>query len=60
MNIELNCPQCGEPTEELHEGYCKECCDENNAALFQHNFNYDRWAHMSDSERDSEIRRAMP
>ena len=38
-----HCPQCGEATERLYEGYCKPCCQENQAALDLHNATYDRW-----------------
>ena len=54
----LACPQCGEPTEELHEGYCRECCDDNQYSLDAHNAGFDRWERMSDRERGDEIRRA--
>ncbi len=32
-----NCPQCGELSEQLHEGYCEQCCNDNQAALDRHN-----------------------
>lgn len=54
----FDCPQCGEPTETLHEGYCEECRDERQAALDLHNAQYDRWQRMTDAERDREIREA--
>lgn len=51
-----DCPQCGEPTKELHEGYCKECCDHNQAALDLHNGTYDRWQRMTDVQRAEAIK----
>lgn len=53
-----DCPQCGEATERMHEGYCEPCCQENQAALDLHNATYDRWQSMTNAERDDEIRRA--
>jgi NMD protein affecting ribosome stability and mRNA decay len=55
---DLLCPQCGDPTEQLHEGYCEDCCTENQAALDQHNAEFDRWERLSRSERETEIRGA--
>ena len=54
---DLHCPQCGEPTEELHEGYCEECCNENQAAIYKHNAEYDHWNRMDDDRREEAIRR---
>jgi hypothetical protein len=53
-----DCPQCGEETPALEEGYCHECCSANQAALDAHNFEHDRWARMTDSQRDAEIKTA--
>jgi predicted amidophosphoribosyltransferase len=53
--IEL-CSQCGESTEELYEGVCWHCCDENQHDLYEHNTHYDWWESLGDSERDSIIR----
>ncbi|MBW1249864.1 hypothetical protein I7860_24625 [Pseudomonas tolaasii] len=55
---QFDCPQCGFQTEALHEGYCEACCTSNQAALDAHNHQHDRWARLSDSQRDSEINRA--
>ena len=55
---DIDCPQCGEPTPELVEGYCRECRDERQAALDEHNAQHDRWKAMSDAERATAIRRA--
>lgn len=54
------CPQCGEATPELREGYCRECCDNNQAALDRHNAECDRWQAMTDAERDAAIKQARP
>ena len=53
-----DCPQCGNQTERLHEGYCEPCCQENQAALDLHNAAYDRWQSMTDAKRGDEIRMA--
>ena len=54
--VDYNCPQCGEPTEILHEGYCEGCRDENQRALDQHNITYDWWRKLTDREREKLIR----
>lgn len=54
-----DCPQCGEPTPDLHEGYCRECCDDNQAALDRHNTEYGAWESLTDAQRDAEIKRAL-
>ena len=54
-----DCPQCGEPTETIHEGYCAECCADNQAALDQHNAAFVAWQNMTDVQRDKAIRRAV-
>lgn len=56
--IDLNCPQCGEPTPSLYEGYCAECCAENQRSLDAHNAGFDRWERMTDAQRDADIKRA--
>lgn len=58
MSTDYNCPQCGEPTETLHEGYCAECCSENQARLDAHNAAFDAWKKMTDAQRDTAIRLA--
>ncbi len=52
-----DCPQCGEPTEELHEGYCEQCCHNNQQALDDFNREQDRWKRLTDEQRYDEIRR---
>ncbi len=52
------CPQCGNETEQLYEGYCERCCTENQRALDLYNAEYDRWQNMTDQQRADTIRRA--
>lgn len=54
----LACPQCGEDTDELHEGYCLECCQANQTALDAHNALFDWWESLSFRERRNQIRKA--
>ncbi|MHC4215058.1 MAG: hypothetical protein ACYSWP_16990 [Planctomycetota bacterium] len=53
----ISCPQCGDAVDRLHEGYCEECCNENQAALDRHNAEYDYWQRLDDERRDEAIRR---
>lgn len=53
----LYCPQCGGPTEELHEGYCEECCQQNQMELDYFNTEYEYWNRMSNVQREEAIRR---
>lgn len=55
----LTCPQCGFDTPTLHEGYCADCCAENQRALDMHNYSVDRWAVLTDRQREDEIRAAF-
>lgn len=57
--MSYDCPQCGFETEEFYEGYCEECWQENQAALDQHNAQYDHWQALTDQERDAAIKRAI-
>lgn len=52
------CPQCGEDTPELHEGYCLDCCSENQATLDKHNFEFEQWQLMNEAERNQAIKSA--
>lgn len=56
---ELHCPQCGEECEELVEGYCQECANDNYNEIFAHNYQQERWARMNEQERQDEIDSAM-
>ncbi len=58
MDHHYTCPQCGEETSELHEGYCEDCCRANQTALDDHNAAHDAWARLSDDQRWSAIRQA--
>jgi len=55
----LTCPQCGEDTPTLHEGYCAECCADNQRAIDLHNYSVDRWATLTYRQREDEIRDAI-
>jgi hypothetical protein len=54
----FRCPQCGDPTERLFEGYCEPCCTANQAALDEHNARFDWWESLTDRQRGDEIMRA--
>jgi hypothetical protein len=41
----------------LHEGYCEECCNQNQAELDRHNAEYDHWNRMDNERREEAIRR---
>lgn len=55
----FHCPQCGEDTNELPEGYCPECGKENQRVLHEHNLGFDRWQRLSPAQREAEIRNAI-
>ncbi len=55
---EVYCPQCGADCEQLHEGHCEPCCEQNQKELDEHNASYDRWQGLSDEQRASEIKLA--
>lgn len=52
------CPQCGYATDTLCEGYCLECCQQNQGQLLSWNFSYVWWQDLSDQDRDLLIRQA--
>ena len=54
----IDCPQCGEETEELFEGYCIYCRDQNQLELDSHNAQYDYWQSLSNEQRAEQIRKA--
>ena len=58
-NVDIYCPICGEPTEELHEGYCADCCAEMQRGLDLHNAGFDIWEAMTDAERNYSIAKAV-
>ncbi len=51
----MDCPQCGESTESFHEGYCLDCCEENQNSLDDHNYRFDEWKGLSNAEREARI-----
>jgi len=57
--MSYRCPQCGDETETLHEGYCEFCCHENQEQLDHHNAGYDRWQSLTGQQREDAIKRAM-
>ena len=54
---DLQCPQCGEPTEQLHEGYCEECCNQNQYDLDCFNARHDWWNGLTRKQKDEAIKR---
>ncbi len=53
------CPQCGDDTKTLNEGYCEDCRARNQQALDDHNAKFDWWNSLSDQERNEAIKRAI-
>ena len=54
------CPQCGNETQELYEGYCEDCRNQNQSELNEHNAQFDFWEGLTDAERDIYIKGARP
>jgi hypothetical protein len=54
-----DCPQCGEPSNDFVEGYCRACHDENQRQLDEHNARYDFWQKCSPAERDRYIKSVL-
>jgi len=54
---DLYCPQCGDHTEQLHEGYCEECCKNNQNILNDFNLRLKWWDGLTDEQRWKEIKR---
>ena len=54
-----DCPQCGEETETLHEGYCEECRIENSAAVHDHRHQFTEWESLSVEQRNGKINAAI-
>ena len=50
------CPECGELTDRLCEGFCETCWEYRQAMLDFHNLQFDRWQKLSSSDRESEIK----
>ena len=55
---EFDCPQCGEESDQLFEGYCLDCLYQNQSELDNHNAQFDRWESLTDSQRQNEINKA--
>ena len=55
----MDCPQCGDETERLYEGYCLECAAENQAELTEHLISFEEWEKLSSSEREKRIKEAV-
>lgn len=53
-----NCPQCGELTPTLNEGYCEGCRAYNQERLDQHNAGNDEWESLTDGQRIARIKAA--
>lgn len=53
------CPQCGQDTPELHEGYCTECCEDNQRRLDAHNASFTEWQRLTDVQREARINDAI-
>jgi len=49
------CPQCGCESNEIHEGYCADCCKDNQRSLDDHNFQFDYWNSLSDRQKQTAI-----
>jgi hypothetical protein len=54
-----DCPQCGEPSNDFVEGYCRACHDERQRQLDEHNARYDFWQKCSPAERERYIKSAL-
>lgn len=52
------CPQCGDDTETLHEGYCERCRTANQLELNGHIAQVEAWDRLTDEERRARIRAA--
>lgn len=50
------CDQCGEDCEEIPEGVCPDCCQQNNEALFMNNHEFDMWERLDNERRDQLIK----
>ncbi len=51
-----DCPQCGLPTLEFDQGYCRECAAENQRILDSHNAQLDWWRSLSDYDKQQAIK----
>lgn len=53
----MNCPQCGNPTEDFNQGVCLDCCSENQSQLDDFNSLYDYWNGLDEKEQWEIIRK---
>lgn len=54
----IRCQQCCETIEKLCEGYCEDCCKQNQYDLDCFNARHDWWNGLTQKQRDEAIRRA--
>lgn len=57
--MDFNCPQCGHPTDTLHEGVCEPCRQQNQCELDEFNARQDDWRQLSDKEKEARIKWAI-
>lgn len=55
----MNCPQCEKQTDEIPEGVCSECQEQNQSVLDQHIAELDHWEMLTPAQRQASIRFAM-
>ena len=53
------CPQCGCETEELFEGYCKDCLRQRQSELDEFNCKFDWWNRLTEKEKDNIIKHSI-
>lgn len=53
----MDCPQCGNETEQLFEGYCKECYEDNQRRLDEFNFRQEYWDRLNQEKKDEWIKK---
>lgn len=58
-DCDLYCPQCGEDCEELVEGYCQECTDQNYKNLNEFEAQKRWWNSLPDEEKDRQIQNQL-
>lgn len=56
---ELSCPQCGEDCEDLIEGYCQECTDQNYNELQAHEAQERWWNSLSEEEKKRQVQNQL-
>ncbi len=55
-----SCPQCGNetPEDQWQEGYCVDCCTDQQRSLDEHNAQFDHWNGLTEKQKTNAIRRA--